>query len=75
MSKTKKMALLLLNAAEMGLFYLTYKGLKAEAKRAYAKGRMDVLDDFVKGVVFCNSKTITVESEHNGSVELQIVKQ
>lgn len=74
MSKTKKMVLLLLNAAEMWFAYRMYKGLKEEAKAAYRKGRTDCVDDFVKGFCFCNGDTITVESEHNGSIVVKVMR-
>lgn len=71
---TKIIVSLALNAVEAGFVYLMYKGLKAEAKEAYKKGRVDCVDDFVKGFAFTNGKTITIESEHNGSITVKTIR-
>lgn len=74
MKRSTKTLLLLLNAAEAWFVYKMYKGLKEEAKAAYQKGRTDCVDDFVKGFCFCNGDTITVESKHNGSIVVKVMK-
>lgn len=71
---TKIIVLLALDAVEVGSIYLMYKKLKSEAEKAYKQGRVDCVDDFVKGFAFTNGKMITVESEHNGSITVMTVR-
>lgn len=70
---TKIIVLLALDAVEVGSIYLMYKKLKSEAKKAYKQGRVDCVDDFVKGFAFTNGKVITIESEHNGSITVKTI--
>lgn len=51
-------------------FYVTYR---REVKKAYQKGRTDCVDDFVRGFAFTNGKTVTIESEHNGSITVKTI--
>ena len=74
MKRSTKIILLALDAVEAGFVYLMYKGLKSKADEAYKKGRVDCVDDFVKGFAFTNGKTITIESEHNGSITVMTVR-
>lgn len=71
---TKIIISLALDAVEVGVIYLMYKKLKSKAEEAYKKGRVDCVDDFVKGFAFTNGKTITIESEHNGSITVMAVR-
>lgn len=71
---TKIIISLALDAVEVGVIYLMYKKLKSEAEKAYKQGRVDCVDDFVKGFAFTNGKTITIESEHNGSITVMTVR-
>lgn len=81
MKKSTKRALLVCKGIEVIFAYLLYEAhkeeiydLKKKIKEAYNKGRMDCVDDFVKGFVFTNGDKITIESEHNGSIVVQTVR-
>lgn len=50
--------------------YVTYR---REVRKAYQKGRTDCVDDFVRGFAFTNGKTVTIESEHNGSITVKTI--
>lgn len=51
-------------------FYVAYR---REVRRAYQKGRTDCVDDFVRGFAFTNNRTVTIESEHNGSITVRTI--
>lgn len=70
---TKIIVLLALDAVKVGFIYLMYKKLNSEAEKAYKQGRVDCVDDFVKGFAFTNGKVITIESEHNGSITVKTI--
>ena len=46
--------------------------LDDKTKKAYQKGMTDCVDNFVRGFAFTNG-TVTVESEHNGSITVKAV--
>ncbi len=46
--------------------------LDNKTKKAYQKGITDCVDNFVRGFAFTNG-TVTIESEHNGSITVKAV--
>lgn len=51
-------------------FYVMHR---RQVNKAYQKGRTDCVDDFVRGFAFTNGKTVTIESEHNGSITVKTI--
>lgn len=55
-------------------FYVIHRRQVNNAyQKAYQKGRTDCVDDFVRGLAFTNGKTVTIESEHNGSITVKTI--
>ena len=78
MNKKTKVTLFICSKAiqACGLYclYRYHKfALKKAINKAYSKGIDDCVDNFVKGFVFTNSKVVTVESKHNGSVTVKTI--
>ena len=46
---------------------------RRKVREAYRRGRTDCIDDFVRGFAFTNGKTVTIESEHNGSITVKTI--
>jgi len=46
---------------------------RRKVREAYRKGRTDCVDDFVRGFAFTNNRTVTIESEHNGSITVKTI--